>query len=290
MAINTAISWTDHTWNIARGCHKVYDKHPTTGEKVSECEFCYMYRESLNGTRHNPERVAQTSTKPGGAFTLPLRLKEPAMVFTSSLTDFFHKDIDGFRLEVFDIIRRTPHLTYQILTKRPGRIRLALEVAYEQAMSQASNDSAMLTLAYWLSEWLRGIPPANVWLGVSAGYQHTIDKRVPILLSIPAAIHFVSVEPLLEAVDIAKYLGAANGGLAWVIVGGESGNENGQYRYRPCKTEWILQIVDECQKAGTPCWVKQLGTGLQKAYSYKARHATDPAEWPEHLQVQQFPL
>lgn len=257
----TKISWTDFSWNIARGCHKVYDRHPVTGEKVSECEFCYMYRDSMGSTRHDPQTVLQTSIKPGGAFTMPLRLKEPAKIFTSSLTDFFHKDCDDFRDLAWDIIRRTPHLTYQILTKRPQNIESRLPPG-----------------------WGDGWP--NVWLGVSAGYQHTADKRIPILASIPAKVRFVSAEPLLEEVDLLDHL---DGFIDWVIVGGESGNETGEYRYRDCGLQWIGDIVQTCQSAGVACWVKQLGTGLSHCLNLKSRHGTDPTEWPLYLQSQQFP-
>src|SRR5690242_14727421 len=102
MAIKSKIQWTDATWNIARGCTKVDD----------DCKFCYMYRGSLDTTRYNPYRVIRTK----GVFNLPLRLTEPSKIFTSSLTDFFHPDIDSYRNEAWDIIRKCPHHTFQILT------------------------------------------------------------------------------------------------------------------------------------------------------------------------------
>ena len=108
------------TWNIARGCSIVSEG----------CAFCYMMRDSLDGTRYNPTEVTKTKT----VFNLPLTIKEPGRrVFTSSLTDFFHEDCDSFRLEAFDIIRRCPHLTFQILTKRPERIIEALGDAMAKA-------------------------------------------------------------------------------------------------------------------------------------------------------------
>ncbi|WP_166690981.1 DUF5131 family protein [Fibrivirga algicola] len=289
MALNSNISWTDHTWNIARGCHKVYDTHPTTKQKVSECEFCYMYRGADGLFAFDAQTVAQTSTKSGGAFKMPLRLpKVQAKIFTSSLTDFWHKDIDSFRLEALAIIMRTPYLTYQILTKRPQNIRKALELAHTQACNLSSNDSGMLNLAYWLGLWLEGKPPVNVWLGTSAGYQHTADKRIPHLLSVPAAKYFVSAEPLLESVSLAPYLP----NLDWVIVGGESGNETGFYKYRPCELKWIENLVDECYVADVACWVKQTGTYLAKAIGIndgQDRHGTNPNMWPPTIRFQQFP-
>lgn len=262
MGAITGISWTDHTWNPARGCHKVYDKHPTTGEKVSECEFCYMYRGAAGIFSFDAQTVKQTSTKSGGAFNLPLRLKEPGKVFVSSLSDFFHKDWDSFRNDVWGIIRKTPHLTYQILTKRPQNIA-----------SRLPDD--------WGNGW------DNVWLGTSVGYQHTADKRIPILASIPAKTRFLSAEPLLERVDLSSHL--LDGNIHWVIIGGESGNETGPYTYRPCELEWISEIVQECRHNDVACWVKQLGTYQKHQLGLKDRHGADPMEWEDHLQVQQFP-
>lgn len=287
MAIDSNISWTDHTWNPARGCHKVYDRHPITGEKVSECEFCYMYRGASGLFAFDAQTVTQTSTKSGGAFNMPLRLpKTPAKVFTASLTDFWHKDLDGYRLDALAIIMKTPHLTYQILTKRPQNIRKALELAYRMAHEQAYLDPTQYELMCWIHDWLNGKTPQNVWLGVSAGYQHTADKRIPILLEVPAACYFVSVEPLLEPVDLTLFLPQ----LDWVIVGGESGNKTGPYRYRECSLEWIGGIVEDCIAYGVACWVKQLGTHLQDVLQLPTKHATNPAEWPQALQVQQFPI
>lgn len=261
MGKTTGISWTDHTWNPARGCHKVYDTHPVTKEKVSECEYCYMYRGASGIFAFDAQTVKQTSTKSGGAFNLPLRLKEPGRVFISSLSDFFHKDWDSFREQVWDIIRKTPHLTYQILTKRPQNIAARLP-----------DD--------WGDGW------DNVWLGVSAGYQHTADKRIPILASIPAKVRFVSAEPLLEYVDMARHL---TGAIHWVIIGGESGNETGPYVYRPCELYWIAGIIQDCKWAGVACWNKQLGTYLKHKLSLSDRHGADPSEWPYGFNVQQFP-
>lgn len=260
MGKSSNISWTGATWNIARGCHKVFDRHPVTGLKVSECEFCYMKRDAEGIFKFNHEQVRQTSTKSGGAFWLPLRLTEPAKVFTSSLTDFFHPHCDSFRHQAWQVIRQCPHHTFQILTKRPQNIAGRLP-----------------------DDWGNGYP--NVWLGVSAGYQHTAHKRVSILCDIPAKVRFVSAEPLLEEVDLSDYMPH----LHWVIVGGESGNKTGKYRYRPCHLEWIGSLVEQCRAADVACWVKQLGTDLQDVLQLKARHATNPEEWPQSLRVQQFP-
>jgi protein gp37 len=99
-------------------------------------------------------------------------------------------------------------------------------------------------------------------------------------------IFFISIEPLYEKPEIPfleslKY-------FDWVIVGGESGNEKGNYRYRPCELEWIEAIIEECEEYMVPVFVKQLGTHLSKTMGLKDRHGKDISEWPEHLQVRQF--
>jgi protein gp37 len=277
--LNSGIQWTTHTWNVAVGCEKVDE----------DCKFCYMFRGSLNGTRYNPREIRKTKT----VFKLPLKIKEPARIFTSSLTDFFHPEIDSYRHECWEIIRQCPQHTFQILSKRPER--MAAKVPWERT------------------------PWPNVWLGTSVGHSaglHRIDK----LLQVPAKVRFVSLEPLHGEIDLSKYLYTdcycsvypyVNGvnkksepmqnadctlhdvsgkvGLDWVIVGGESGNENGQYKYRPCKLEWIESIVAQCQAAGVPVFVKQLGTHLAKVMGLKDRHGGFIDEWPSHLQIREFP-
>lgn len=292
MAIDTKISWTQVTWNIARGCTKV----------DADCLFCYMYRESLDGTRYEPKQVTRTKT----VFNLPLKIKEPSKIFCSSLTDVFHEDIDPYRFEAFDIMRRCPQHTFQVLTKRPERIPYCLELALDQAYKNKLDE-----LAIWLNDWIEGNPPSNIWLGTSAGCQESAETRIPHLLRAPAAVRFLSCEPMYGPVDLhwlgalslehtsyfdtsgkRWYIGGPNAGLPmldWVVCGGESGNENGKYRYRPCEVSWIKDLVKQCDDAGVAVWVKQMGTHLSKQLKLKDRHGADISEWPEYLQIQQFP-
>jgi protein gp37 len=256
MAQKSNIEWTEATWNIARGCTKVNE----------DCKYCYMYRDSMQGTRYNPKAVTRTKT----VFNMPLRLKTPSLIFTSSLTDFFHPEVDSYRAEAWDIIRRCPQHTFQILTKRPDRILYNLP-----------------------GNWDRGYP--NVWLGASIGSQSSIDMGNQ-LLSVPATKHFLSIEPMWSEVDLhAEHLLRRAGTfssaryLDWVIVGGESGNDNGKYRYRPCKLEWIENIITQCKETNTPVFVKQLGTHLSKELGLKDRHGKNMEEWPAHLRIREFP-
>jgi protein gp37 len=217
-----------------------------------------MYRDSFNSTRYNPLEIKRTKT----VFDLPLKLKEPSKIFTSSLTDFFHEAIDSYRDEAWDIIRRCPQHTFQILTKRPERI-----------MEYVPED--------WGDGW------DNVWLGTSIGSQKAI-KRLDALEKVAAKTKFISFEPLHEEI-LTGFVGMVD----WVIIGGESGNETGKYRYRPCELEWIERIIDGYKDhpyKNTAIFVKQLGTHLAKQLGLKDRHGGNIDEWPEHLRVRQFPL
>lgn len=247
MAQKSNIQWTDATWNVARGCTKV----------DGDCKFCYMYRDSFDSTRYNPLEIVRTKT----VFNLPLKLKEPSKIFTSSLTDFFHPAIDSYRNEAWDIIRSCPQHAFQILTKRPERITECLPED-------------------WGSGW------GNVWMGTSVGNPGGI-QRIHDLLKVDAKIRFVSFEPLwakvdmnLDILDLIK--------IDWAIIGGESGNETGKYRYRPCEIEWIESLVNDLG-ATTEIFIKQMGTHLAKELKMSDRHGGNIDEFPKHLQIRNFP-
>lgn len=265
MGKDTSIQWTDVSWNIARGCTKV----------DADCKFCYMYRQSLNNTRYKADQVIKTKT----VFTLPLHYKQTKsacwpgkpLIFTSSLTDFFHEDIDSFRAEAWDIIRRCPHLIFQILTKRPERIAACLP-----------------------EDWGEGYD--NVWIGTSVGSREGMS-RINDLIRVKSRVRFLSLEPLYENLynidhwlytEIAELMVPTNF-IQWVIIGGESGNENGKYKYRPCKLQWIDYIVQQCKFSGVPVFVKQMGTHIAKELKMHDRHGGDINEFPEHLKIRQFP-
>ena len=188
MGKNTLIEWTatpnadgtltpGHTWNPWHGCRKV----------SAGCQNCYMYRDKKR-FGSDPEKVVR-STVP--TFTLPLRIKEPSRIFVCSWSDFFIEDADEWRDEAWEIMRRTPHLIFLILTKRPENI---------------------------IDRLPEGWPWSNIWLGVTAENQEMADKRIPILLQIPAVVRFVSVEPCLSPIDLSLYLG-------YSIQKGETGHE-----------------------------------------------------------------
>lgn len=255
MGNNTKIQWTDVTWNIARGCTKVDE----------DCKYCYMYRQSLNDTRYVAKDVVKTKT----VFRLPLTIKEPSKIFTSSLTDVFHEKIDSYRNEMWDIIKVCPDHTFQILTKRPERIIDNLPDFWPDIRKRC-------------------------WLGTSIGSNAGIDRLFELITPIQPGIKFVSLEPLHGPVDLQldrfiDYGHKVHDLLDWVIIGGESGNDNGKYRYRECKLEWIKSIIDQCNQFGIAVFVKQLGTHLAKQLKLNDRHGGDIDEWPLHLRIREFP-
>jgi protein gp37 len=268
---NSSIQWTDHTWNIAVGCSKVDE----------DCKFCYMYRDSLKSTRYDPKKVRKTKT----VFNTPLKIKEPSKIFTSSLTDFFHEDIDAFRDEAWEIIRKCPQHTFQILTKRPERIVDNLPKDFITNYSDYSH---------------------IIW-GTSVGgdhAEHRVRELIRASLLRPLVKTFLSIEPMFAAVTFLNdYYFKGRGFnhlskdertkighlISWVVVGGESGNEKGQYRYRECKLEWIEKVINDCRENNIPVFVKQLGTHLAKELKLKDRHGGDIDEWPEHLRIREFP-
>lgn len=244
MATTTNIQWTDATWNIARGCTKVDE----------DCKFCYMYRDSFNNTRYNPKQVIKTKT----VFKMPLKLKEPSKIFVSSLTDVYHEDCDDFRNEMWDIIRKCPQHTFQILTKRPERI----------------TDNTPPDL----------LKSKNIWFGTSVGSQKGM-KRVNYLIAVDCAVRFVSFEPLYEFIDLSMVDKLHE--IHWAIIGGESGNETGKYRYRPCDTAWMRNIIQQLPNAAI--FVKQMGTHLSKKLKMSDRHGGNFDEFPDSLKIREFP-
>lgn len=242
MAVKSKIQWTEATWNPWHGCKKV----------SPGCKYCYMFRDKER-YGHDPTTVLRSKTK----FDAPLKWEGSKLIFTCSWSDWFIEEADEWREEAWDIIRRTPQHTYQILTKRPERIHENLPTYFEAL--------------------------ENVWIGVSIESQAQVN-RLEYLVDLGCTT-FASFEPLIGFIDWNFFMSA----LDWVIIGGESGNDTGKYRYRECKIEWIEYLVYESQAAGVNCFVKQLGTYLSKELGLSDRHGGNIEEWPELLQVRQMP-
>ncbi len=209
MATTTRIGWTEATWNPWHGCTKV----------SPGCKHCYMYAFKAR-MGHDPSVVLRSKTN----FTAPLKWKEPRVIFTCSWSDWFIAEADPWRAEAWEVIRRTPRHTYQILTKRPERIAGRLP-------------------------WTDPADPwPNVWLGVSIETQCYVVPRLDPLVLAPVAHRFVSAEPLLGPLDLRRYLPA----IDWVIVGGESGPG-----HRSMDPDWAEDLVEQCVAAGALVYVKQ---------------------------------
>lgn len=286
MADRSKIEWTDATWNPVTGCTRV----------SSGCANCYIdwappFRiegrhfvvssgershaiGSTTGVRIHPDRLDQ-----------PLRWRKPRRIFVNSLSDVFHQDVpDEYIARIFAVMALAQRHTFQVLTKRHGRMRSLLRSAAFRDLFDAEKDRVVSDAAstgvlpryqldamrqrWWRSPW----PLPNVWLGVTVEDQTQADLRIPALLETPAAVRFLSCEPLLARVRLCRCEGAAfetqthpfivnescplHGSVRvdWVIAGGESGPDA-----RPMHPDWARALRDDCQTVGVPFLFKQWG-------------------------------
>lgn len=330
MADGTGIEWTDATWNPIRGCSRVSEG----------CRHCYAETVAarFSGRGQPYEGLARFVDRPDGssearwtgkvrlveeALTLPLRWRRPRRIFVNSMSDLFHEKVpDEWIDRIFAVMALSPNHTFQILTKRPERMRAYFAETWqpapardfiiggekitipaetrpgdrwdqvERAIDELTADKLFEQDRFWTSDgeligrpaWPRQ-PMPNVWLGVSIEDQVTADARIPILLKTPAAVRFVSAEPLLGMVDLVRAGGATNvhhhpdndlsneatrgaiGAIVraatrsigvpmldWVIVGGESGP-----RARLMHPEWASLLRYQCEGSGIPFFFKQWG-------------------------------
>ncbi len=259
----TKIQWAESTHNFWGGCKKV----------SPGCKFCYMDRLYSRFDR-DPREVLRA---PDDRFNAPMKDLEPKLIFTCSMSDFFIEEADEWRDDAWSVIKNSPQHTYQILTKRPERIAECLP-----------------------EDWGKGYP--NVWLGVSVEAQAYVS-RMEILSGIPAAVRFVSAEPLLEELDL---LVKGEDGhriiddFDWIIIGGESGFNTGKHRYRPSEIAWYERIVKDLKtETDVAVFVKQMGTYLAYQGYGSTRlengrladmHGGDIASFPEALKLREMPL
>ncbi len=262
------IEWTQETWNPVTGCTKV----------SPGCEHCYAERfsERFRGVPGHPYETGFDVTLRPERLSRPLGWKKPRRVFVNSMSDLFHEDVpDEFIDRVFAVMSMAHWHTFQVLTKRAVRMRDYLasrskNVKYWEKPAQELDYPFIRLLQF---------PFQNIWLGVSVEDQKRADERIPPLLETPAAVRFVSAEPLLGPIDFdsthesdpcrSNFLSGIEGeriydgrkcALDWVIVGGESGPGA-----RPMRPEWVRSIRDQCQFVEVPFFFKQWGGRTPKA-------------------------
>lgn len=257
MGDKTAIKWTDSTWNPVSGCTPA----------SPGCDNCYA--RGIGQRFHGGFDVKCHEDR----LEIPLRWKTPRQVFLCSMGDLFHEEVpDSFIERVFYTMAQCQQHTFQVLTKRPERM-LDFFSTHETPWPE---------------------PLGHVWLGVTAENQEMADRRIPLLLQTPAAVRFVSVEPMLGAVSLARWLDVSwidlPGGkhctenigpgpeLDWVIVGGESGP-----KARPMHPDWVRWLRDESVASGTAFFFKQWGEWLPS--DQKNADGMDGQMWQAGIEI-----
>lgn len=290
----TKIEWTERTWNpivgcsiVSPGCTNCYAMKMAHRIQIMRAKGCPSAPSHYDGTTKvvngKPVWTGKLVAAPDNILFEPLRRKKPTMWFVNSMSDLFHENVPFEVIDrVFAVMALTPQHTYQILTKRSARMRF-----YDTRVG-AIIEKMRAMPGHPIRQGSPGWPLRNVWLGVSAEDQKRADERIPDLLATPAAVRFLSAEPLLGPIDFEQAWHGANAldsecwgdcawcenghpplhncqrgkgdwergrsGLDWVIVGGESGNDA-----RPMHPDWARSIRDQCTAAGVAFFLKQFG-------------------------------
>jgi protein gp37 len=313
MGTTTGIQWTEKTWNPLVGCTKV----------SPGCDHCYAETQVDNrlhpaalavggkNLEAFPTPFATVSLRPDRFLMQPLTWKKPARIFVNSLSDLFHDQVPmDFIARVFAVMALAPQHTFQLLTKRHGRMRTLLNrdsfrahVGYFVDNGPTAEDRFSEEGGFFPPEW----PLPNVWLGVSAEDQRWYTIRVQALMDTPAAVRWVSAEPLLGPIsqpfvqrepiidrvysvlsppevsrDTYNYFAPEY--PDWVVVGGESGPGA-----RLCELWWIESLITDLELARVPVFVKQTGTVLARQLGLAHHKGGDSAEWPEQIKVRGYP-
>ena len=247
---NSKIEWTDRVWNPVTGCTKISEG----------CQNCYAERMSKRfaetwglpadnpfGVRLHPERLEE-----------PLRWSKPSRIFVCSMGDLFHEEVPfQFIHQIWGVMKKCPKHTFIVLTKRPERMKQVVNRIY-----------SLERLGWAKGFW------EHVWLGLTAENQKRAEERIPILLQIPAAVRFVSLEPMLGPVSFRWFpawpenaptvaMNPYNKGITneydglrrldWIICGGESGPGA-----RPMHPDWVRSLRDQCKASNVPFFFKQM--------------------------------
>lgn len=277
----SAIEWTDEVWNPVTGCDKV----------SAGCKNCYAER-MFNRLSHNPKTPEYNGRMFGDVMCHedrlqdPLNWKKPRRVFVNSMSDLFHPAVPfAFIDKVFGIMAMSPYHMFQVLTKRPeraleyfasiGTVTPEIDKMIPMRVLRAADAAGVdVRIVYANMDMLW--PLTNVWLGVSVENQEQADKRIPLLIDCPAAVRWLSCEPLLGPIDLEPVFNSRRhtevtnvegyaskctephltcaGVINWVVVGGESGP-----KARPMHPDWARSLRDQCQAADVPFFFKQWG-------------------------------
>jgi protein gp37 len=266
MGQGTAIAWAHDTFNPWIGCTNV----------GPGCDHCYA--ETLDKNRFSKTlKPAVIHWGPGAPrhHTSVATWKQPRIwnreaaasgeqrrVFCASLADVFDNEVpQSWRIELFDLIEETPHLTWLLLTKRIGNVPRMLKT----------------------HDWCLG--HKNVWIGMTVVTEEELERDAGKLLDIPAHVRWLSIEPQLESIDLGPLLDTES--IHWVVTGGESGAGA-----RPYDLRWAQRVVWDCRVAGVAPFVKQLGANpvaFGSPYALKDRAGGNPEEWPADIRVREFP-
>lgn len=286
----TNIEWSEFSINPTMGCNIV---------SGGECDNCYamkmadrleaMGQKDYEGTTRKLKsgRVVWTGKINFDISKLKkaVKRKAPTMFFINSMSDLFHEKISfEFISECIKIMATHPQHTYQILTKRPSRLLEYSRWEAERIKESGYGDGFEF--------------PDFIWVGVSCGTQKAADERIPILLQVPAKVRWISVEPMLEPIDLQDFLlpkayepiivteeqmkqiekdFVPVYKISWIVAGAESGHNR-----RECKTEWIIDLVNQCNRFNVPPFVKQIQIG--------GKVIKDISQFPENLRHREYPL
>ncbi|MEO7028005.1 MAG: phage Gp37/Gp68 family protein [Acidobacteriaceae bacterium] len=239
MSLGTTIEWTDATWNPVRGCTKI----------SAGCKNCYAERfaERFRGVPGHPFEQGFEIRRVPEKLAEPLKWKEPRLVFVNSMSDLFHDQVpDEYIEQVAEVMVHAEWHTFQVLTKRGGRLESLLKTKLKKAAAKK-----------------------HIWWGVSVENKRDGVPRIKHLQASPARMRFLSVEPLLEDVGHLNLKG-----ISWVIVGGESGP-----RSRPIEASWVRSIKAQCEDAGVAFFFKQWG-GVRKKTAGRSLDGETYSEFP----------
>lgn len=239
MSDRSKIEWTDFSWNPVRGCTKI----------SAGCKHCYAetFAERWRGTPGHPYEQGFNLRLVPGKLAEPARMRKPRRIFVNSMSDLFHEGIPrDYVAAVFEVMHLADWHVYQVLTKRSEVMRDYLEMTWDD------------------------FPDPHVWVGVSVENRRHGVPRIQHLKETPAAVRFLSIEPLLEDLGCLDLTG-----IDWVIVGGESGPSA-----RPMLAEWVLKVRDQCREQGVRFFFKQWG-GVRKSAAGRVLDGRTYDEFPK---------